>query len=200
MRIVLLAPLVMAVLRYVIRADRATRYPLHPLRPSYLRFTGTALAIYFAFRLPELIGVLLTPVRAFSIFDLLFSLLMIATMVAVAVVALTRITLFAAIATNAPNASWRTTPAASAGNVLRIVVILVGIIGPAEIVGWLAHAYLPTPQWPGGTGQIMTSLVIALIDLPLLCALGAAVARIYLAIGVANSAAPAAAAPRPAIA
>ena len=93
-----------------------------------------------------------------------------------------------------------TTPEASAGNVLRIVVILVGIIGPAEIVGWLAHAYLPTPQWPGGTGQIMTSLVIALIDLPLLCALGAAVARIYLAIGVANSGAPAAAAPRPAIA
>jgi hypothetical protein len=139
-------------------------------------------------------------VRELLVFDLLFSLLMAATMIVVAVVALTRITLFAAIATNAPNASWRTTPEASAANVLRIVVILAGIVGPAELVGWLAHAYVPTPQWPGGAGQVVTSLVIALIDLPVLCALAAAVARIYLAIGVADAAAPAAALPRRAIA
>jgi hypothetical protein len=199
-RIVLLAPLFLAVHRYVIAGDLARHYPLNPLRPSYLRYVGMALAVYVAFRLPEMISILLAPARMFLLFDLLVALLTTASMITVAVVVLGKIALLPAIAVNALSASWRATPPADAGNLMRTIAILVGIIGPAQLVAWLVHSYLPTPYWPNGNEQLVRSLALVLIDLPTLCALAAAMARIYLAVGASAEPARAASASQQAVA
>jgi hypothetical protein len=182
-RIVLLAPLFMAVHRYVIGGAVARQYPLNPLRPSYLRYVGMALAVYAALKLPEMIGVLLAPARTLLLFDLLFALLTTAMMITVAVVVLGKIALFPAIAVNARSASWRDTPLADAGNLMRTIAVMIAIIGPAQLAAWLVHGYLPAPHWPNGNEQLVRSLALVLVDLPTLCALAAAMARIYLAVG-----------------
>jgi hypothetical protein len=199
-RIVLLAPLAIAVHRYIICGERARRYPLNPLRPSYLRYVGTALAIFVVFRLPEMIGLVLRPAREILVFDLPFTVLMLAMMVTVAVVVLGKIALFPAIAVNAPNASWRAMPQADAGNAMRIIVILIAIVGPGQLAGWLAYNYVPAPHWPGGAGQLVPSLAMVLLDVPVLCALAAAMSRIYLAVDTSPAPAPAIAANQPAVA
>jgi hypothetical protein len=180
---VMLAPLFMAVHRYVIGGAVARQYPLNPLRPSYLRYVGMALAVYAALKLPEMIGVLLAPARTLLLFDLLFALLTTAMMITVAVVVLGKIALFPAIAVNARSASWRDTPLADAGNLMRTIAVMIAIIGPAQLAAWLVHGYLPAPHWPNGNEQLVRSLALVLVDLPTLCALAAAMARIYLAVG-----------------
>jgi hypothetical protein len=100
LQIVLLAPLAIAVQRFVIRRDVARGYPLNPLRPSYLHYVVVALAIYLAYRAPELISIL-TPVSVG-----LWLLTPVLT-IAVLVVALRKIALLPAIAVYAPNATWR---------------------------------------------------------------------------------------------
>jgi hypothetical protein len=190
-RVVLLAPLFIAIHRYIINGQRARSYPLNPLRPSYLRYVGAALAAYIAFRLPEMVGVLLAPLRSLVLFDVLFYVLMWAMMIMIAVLLVGRITLFPAIAVNAPRATWRETEMASAASLMRTIVIVAAIIGPAQIGGWLLQTYVPLPYGPNG--QLMSALLTVPVDFPALCALAAAMARIFAADGV--KAAPAVAAP-----
>jgi len=199
-RVMLLAPLFMAIHRYVIRDECARSYPLNPLRPSYLRYVGAALAALVAFRLPELMGVVLAPVREFPLFDVLFTLLTYATMVTVAVIVLGKITLFPAIAVNSPKADLLDTELPAVGQMMRAIAVVIGIIGPAQLAGWLLQSYVPAPFWPSGNGNIVPALSRVLVDFPAICALAAAMARIYLAAGTARIGAATASGSQPAAA
>jgi hypothetical protein len=182
LRIVLLAPMAIAIHRYVIRGEAARRYPLQPLRPSYQRYVGTALALFMAWRAPDLISLALPPELPFVVNLWVFA----ATaflMVVVGVAVLQRITLFAAIAAYAPHANWRETEPAGAGNVLRIVAVLAGILGPCLLAGMLLRAWLFWLDWPSTKFLLALTLSLAFVQYVALCAVAAAVSRIYLAIG-----------------
>jgi hypothetical protein len=180
-QIVLLAPLLIAVHRYVIRGDVARSYPLHPLRPSFLRYVGTLILIVCAYRATDLISILLPAMLASDAASGI-ELLSFGLMIAVVVVHMRHIALFPAIAVNAPNASWSAVTPADAGNVFRILVVLACVVLPAAVCGWLLRSFLGTPDWPYLTGGVVLSLAMSLVQLPFMCALGAAMARIYLAI------------------
>jgi hypothetical protein len=111
-------------------------------------------------------------------------------MVGVIIVFLHRIALFPAIAANTANSTWREITRADAGNVVRILVVLAGAILPAMIIGVLLYAWLPQPNT---AGALVLLLAMSLLQIPTLCAVAAATARIYLAIG--TSAAPMPASP-----
>jgi hypothetical protein len=182
-RVVLLAPLFIAIHRYVIRGETARSYAANLLRPSYTRYLGAALVALVAFRLPELMGVLLASVREVLLVNLLFMLLTWATMLTVAVFVLSKITMFPAIAVGASKANWFDAEVASVGQLMRTVAVVIGILGPAELAGWLLQVYAPAPFWPSGNGQIVPTLARVLVDFPAICALAAAMARLYLATG-----------------
>ena len=180
-RVLLLAPLFIAIHRYVIRGQHAAWYPLNPLRPSYLRYVAAALAAVLAFRLPGLLGVLLASAREFVLFDLIYTVLSWATMVMVVVMILGKVTVFPAIAVNAPKAGLFDTDFPSVGQLMRTIAVVLGIVGPMQLAGWLVQVYVPAPFWPNATGQIVPTLVRVLVEFPAICALAAAMARLYLA-------------------
>ncbi len=196
LRIILLAPLAIAVHRFVMRGEAAHGYPLHPLRPSYLRYVGTVLTLFLAYRAPDLISLLL-PGKLPLAANIGILVLTVALMLTVVIVALRRITLFAAIAVYAPNATWRQTAPCSSGNLVRSALILCGVIIPGVVAGVLLHVYLPTPDWPKGTGVLVLSFAQSLLQLAMICALAAAVSRIYLAADALAVSSPAPTAPEP---
>jgi hypothetical protein len=195
--IALQAPLAIALQRHVIRGEVATRYPLNPLRPSYLRYVGTVLALNFAFRVPEIIAIPLVDAGLPYVVRVGVAYLLYAWMIAVLIVVVRKVALFPAIAVYAANATWRAFAPAGAGNSWRIALVLIGTTLPRAI-GFVAVEFLmPRPDWPYGTGRLILILAAGLVQLPVLCALAAAAARIHLAIG--TPAAPAYAAVKPAI-
>jgi len=181
LQIILLAPLMIAMHRYVIRGDIARHYPLNPLRPSYTRYVGMALAFYLAYRSTDLISIIAPPARTLPfIFNLAIGATTFLLMIGVIIVFVRRIALFPAIAANTSNNTWREITRADAGNVVRIFVVLAGAILPAVIVGVLLHLRLPEPNT---AGTFVLILAMSLLQIPTLCAVAAATARIYLAIG-----------------
>jgi hypothetical protein len=180
-QIILLAPLTIAVHRYVIRGDIARRYPLNPLRPSYTRYVGMALAFYVAYRSTDLISIMTPPARTLPfIFNAAIGVTTFLLMLGIIIVFLRRIALFPAIAANTPDNTWREITLADAGNVVRILVVLAGAILPAVIIGVLLHVWLPEPNT---AGSLVLMLTMSLLQIPSLCAAAAAAARVYLAIG-----------------
>jgi hypothetical protein len=59
---------------------------------------------------------------------------------------------------------------------------------------------VPVPHWPNGNGQLVPALSTVLIDFPALCAVAAAMARIYVTAGAKAAPMTVAPASRPAIA
>jgi hypothetical protein len=185
-RIALLAPLTIAIHRYVIRGEAARRYPLQPLRPSYQRYVGTALVLLMIWRVPDMINVLL-PSNLPLVVNLWIFAATALLMVVVAIVVLQRITLFAAIAAYAPHASWRETEPAGAGNILRIVAVFAGVIGPCFVAGLLLRVWLLSLDWPNTKFLLVLTFSLAFVQYVAICAVAAAISRIYLAIGAPGS-------------
>ena len=181
--IVLLAPFFIAIHRYVVRGDVARLYPLHPLKPSYLRYVGTALALNLAYRLPDLIRILapgrdqLSAATNVAIVVVTFSL-----MLTVALVVVRKIALFPAIAVNAPKATWHAFAPADAGNTFRIILVLFGTLVPGMICGVLLTFGVQAPRWPDEIGGAALSLALALLQLLTIAVAAAAMARIYTAM------------------
>lgn len=191
LQIVLLAPLAIAVQRFVIRGDIARWYPLNPLRPSYLTFVGTALAVNLAFRLPDLFRILAANVDGLPVgSEIGLWYLALALMIAVPIVALRRIAIFAAIAINAPNARWRHAVPVDAGNTFRIILIALAIWLPDVVYGAFVQAYVPMPRWPNEIGgALLLPLATWLPQLVIIGAFAAAAARVYLALAEPETAA-----------
>jgi hypothetical protein len=199
LRIILLAPFAIAIHRFVIRGEAARRYPLQPLRPSYQRYVGTAFVLVTAFRTPDLIALLLPPKLPFVV-DLWIFAMTALLMVVLAVALLQRITLFAAIAVHAPRATWRDTEPAGAGNVLRTVAVLAGVLGPCFVASIVLRAWLLAFDWSTGKFVLVLTFTMALVQYVALCAMATATSRIHLAIGVPLMAAQTASDERPALA
>lgn len=175
LQIVLLAPLAIAVQRFVIRGDVAKRYPLDPLRPSYLHFVGMAIAIYLAYRAPQLINILMPASIGLWLLTPVLT-------IAVMVVASRKIALFPAIAVYAPNATWRGVASTDEGNTFRIVLILFVIWLPGAVYSWLVTFHLPIPRTAYDMGGSILALAVWLPQLPIIAAFAAAAARIYMAL------------------
>lgn len=196
--IALQAPLAIALQRYVIRGEIATSYPLNPLRPSYLRYVGTVLALNFAFRVPEIIAIPLVDADLPYGVTVAAAYVFIAWMIAVPIVVARKVALFPAIAVYAANATWRAFAPAGAGNTLRIVLVLIGTALPGALGFVAVEFFMPRPDWPYGMGRLILILAAGLVQLPVLCALATAAARIYLATGTPAAPAPASAVVKPA--
>ena len=189
LQIVLMAPLAMAVHRHVVLGEVVARYPLHPLRPSYLRYIGAALALNLAYRCADLINLLAPPVKTLPYAaNVALALATFAVMIAVAIIAVRRIALFPAIAIRAPHASWSETAPAGAGNVVRILLALTLLSLPVAVAMLILYAAMPVPNWPNGMGQLVLSMAMAAVQTIFVCVLAAGMARIYMAIGVSPSA------------
>lgn len=183
LQIVLLAPLSIAVQRFVIRRDIARGYSLNPLKPSYSRYVAAALAVNLAYRSPDLLRILAPGGDMLPVGGVIaIWLLTLGLMITVLVVALRRIALFGAIAVGAPNATWRGIAPADAGNTFRIIAVVIGISLPGAIWGLLVHALLPLASGPNDVAGYVRALAIWLPQLPVICAFAAAAARIFMVI------------------
>lgn len=183
-QIVLLAPLSIAVQRFTLLGEAATRYPFAPASLRHQRTIGYAILIGCLFRAPDLINLLLPDARTLPrAANIAAALAGFAAMIAVCIVGLRRLLLFPAIATDVPGASWRGARQAMLGNTWRVLAVVIGVALPGATGVAMLHWLMPVPQWPNGTGQLVLSAMMALVQLPLICALAAAAARIYRRIG-----------------
>jgi hypothetical protein len=181
--IVLLAPLAIAIQRHVVRHEVARVYPLYPLKPSYLGYVGTALALNLAYRLPDLISVL-APARETLplIVNVCIVVVTFLLMLVVVVITLRKIALFPAIAVNAPNATWHAFASADAGNTFRITLTLLGVVVPGVVCSLLMTFGLPLPHPSNTTGGLVQSLPLALLYFVNIAVASAAAGRIYMAL------------------
>jgi hypothetical protein len=169
---VLLAPLAIAVHRFVLLGEETNRYPLDPKSSRYLRFVGFAILVNILWLIPNTIESLATGlgIVAFVL------------VITVVIVAVRRAILFPAIAIDAPGATWSKARLDTKGSSWRVAFIFVLTALPILVInGLLAWLWLLlTPQAQPSAGSLLFfSVVGAVIAIAALCAFAAAASHIY---------------------
>jgi hypothetical protein len=180
---VLLAPLAIAVHRFVLLGEQTDRYPLEPKSSRYRRFVGFAILIKILWLIPSTIEGLLPAVRDNNP-DLAAGLGIIAFVldIAVIIIVVRRAILFPAIAIDAPGATWSKARLDTKGSSWRVVFIFVLTALPVLVIKGLLYWFwiLLTPQGEPSAGPLLFfSAIAAVIAIPALCALAAAASHIY---------------------
>ena len=177
----LLAPLAIAVHRFVLLGETTQRYPLEPNSRRFQRFVGFAILVKFLFLFPNLIETLAAgpakqdPLAAGAVGVLVFAL-----EITFTIIVLRRAILFPAVAVDAPGATWSKAGRDTKGSSWRVAFIFVLTALPMMIVG--AALYLPLLGAQGetsATARLFLSVVSAIIEVPALSAFAAAASHIY---------------------
>jgi hypothetical protein len=177
---VLLAPMAIAVHRFVLLGETTNRYPLEPRSSRYLRFVGFALLVQILPLIPVYIMTLLVLDDQHD-WTLATGLSILGFVLIIAIV-LRRVILFPAIAIDAPGATWRNAALDIKGSSWRLAVIFVLVALPLMLMSFVFNifALLPMPLVPPNTSKALLSSVIgAVIGVAALCAFAAAASRIY---------------------
>jgi hypothetical protein len=176
-----LAPLSIAVHRYVLLGELTSRYPFD--RPRYVRYVGFTILVWCLFLIPVVSGLLAVVAMALQVTAAawLLSLIAVATVFAVIIVANRRVILFPAIAIDAPGTTWSNARQDTIGSSWRVFFILfcTALLGVIIIVVLslllLALVYLAGFSRQGPAGMIVNSIV----QIPMVCAFAAAAAHIF---------------------
>jgi hypothetical protein len=167
----LLAPLAIAVHRFVLLGESANRYPLEPWSSRYLRFAGFAILVKVLWRIPNLISLSIYLHGLAGVVEIVI-------FIAVVVITVRRVILFPAIAVDAPGATWTNAGLDTKGSSWRVAFILILTALPAVIIAGPVYYGLLIAHW-GTDRWLLPSVVGAIIGVPTLCALAAAASHIY---------------------
>ncbi len=174
----LLAPLAIAVHRYVLLGEVTDRYPLDPSNPRYVRFAGFAVLVNILWSLPGTIDGLRLDAAQDSSGTALLGLASSVIFIVIIVVVVRRAILFPAIAIDAPGASWKNAQRDTKGSSWRVAWIFVCVAVPAAILGSLLY-YVVLQPGINNSSQLVFSLLGAIIEVPAVCACAAAASHIY---------------------
>jgi hypothetical protein len=180
---VLLAPLAIAVHRFVLLGEKANRYPLEPKNSRYLRFIGFAMLVKILWLIPSTIESLVPAARennpnladglGFAGFVLIIT---------VIIIVVRRAILFPAIAIDAPGATWSKARLDTKGSSWRVAFVFVLTGLPPLVINLLLYWlwYPLPPQAQRGAGSFLIFSVIgAVVAIAALCAFAAAASHIY---------------------
>jgi hypothetical protein len=179
---VLLAPLAIAVHRFVLLGEKTNRYPLEPKSSRYLRFVGFAILVKILWLIPSTIQSLipadsgLAGVVGIPAFVLAIT---------VVIIVVRRAILFPAIAIDAPGATWSKARLDTKGSSWRVAFVFVVTALPIFVINgllaWLWFSGLTPEAQPSAGSLLFFSVIGAVIAIPALCAFAAAASHIYLA-------------------
>ena len=180
-RAFVVAPLAIAVHRYVLLGEVTPGYALDPSSPRYMRFVGFAILVNLLLLAPSLILVVPMMIAAVpAAMTAVGGIVAFVLFVFVMIVALRRTILFPAVAVDAPGASWTNARNDTMGNSWRVAFILFCTIIPTIVVSVPFYFLL---MWPlGGVttfAQVAFSVISTVIQLLSICTLAAAASHIF---------------------
>jgi hypothetical protein len=177
---VLLAPLPIAVHRFVLLGESTNRYPLEPRSSRYLRFVGFAILVQILWLIPSTILSLILGAQDNPAVAAGLGIVGLILFVTVIIIVVRRAILFPAIAIDAPGATWSKAGLDTNGSSWRVAFIFVLTALPALVISGPLYWLMPPPLVQLSTGSwLFFSPVRAIIDLPELCAFAAAASHIY---------------------
>jgi hypothetical protein len=177
---ILLAPVAIAVHRYVLLGEAARSYPLNPIQSRYLRFVGFALLVDLFWAIPTYIQGLVPMTEAATGGMWWLNALAMVLFVVVIVVVVRRVILFPAIAVDAPAANWSNARRDTVGLSWTVALVLFCTALPAVAVG-LVFVYVLAPIILKGE-TLGLSIMITIVHFVLLFAMAAAASHLYRAL------------------
>ncbi len=180
---VLLAPLAIAVHRFVLLGETTNRYPLDLGSSRYQRFVGFAILVKVLWLIPSLIQTLIPGATANQALAAGLGIVSFALVITVIIVVVRRVILFPAIAIDAPGATWSKARLDTKGSSWRVAFIFVLTTLPVLVISGPLYWFLLTPltpQIPPSTGSwLIFSVIGSVVGVPALCAFAAAASHIY---------------------
>lgn len=176
----LMAPLAIAVHRYVLLGELTRGYRISLSDRRYLRFTGFALLFNLLWVAPGLANAairLFMPVTLTPSLLLLF--IQIVLYLVIMAVAVRAAVLFPAIAIDAPGAGWQHARRVTGGHFWRILLTLVCVALPVVALVLAGYSLIVGLQTAGGIAGLMFLLLSGVVQLLLLCAFAAAASHLY---------------------
>jgi hypothetical protein len=179
---VLLAPLAIAVHRFVLLGEKTNRYPLDPTSSRYLRFVGFAILVKILWQIPSTIESLIPADSGLAGVVGIPAFVLVITVV---IMVVRRAILFPAIAIDAPGATWSKARLDTKGSSWRVAFVFVLTALPILVINgllaWLWLSGLTSEAQPSAGSFLFFSVIEAVIAIPALCAFAAAASHIYLA-------------------
>lgn len=177
---ILLAPLAIAVHRFVLLGERTNRYALEPSSSRYLRFVGLAIIVNILWLIPNTILPLIPHIHynpaLFSGGHVILDVVLI-------IIVLRRAILFPAIAVDAPSATWSKAGLDTKGNSWRVALIFILTALPFVVIGGLIYWPRLNPQAQPSIGSLLLfSVAGSVVRVAALCAFAAAASHIYRAL------------------
>jgi hypothetical protein len=180
---VLLAPLAIAVHRFVLLGETTNRYPLEPQSSRYLRFVGFAILVKILWLMPSTIQSFIPAARENNP-DLATGLSITASVLVITVVIIVvrRAILFPAIAIDAPGATWSKARLDTKGSSWRVAFVFVLTALPPlainVLIYWLWVSLTPQTQ-RNAVSFLLFSVIGAVVAIAALCAFAAVASHIY---------------------
>jgi hypothetical protein len=177
----LLAPVAIAVLRFVLLGEVTPSYALNPSDQRLLRFFGF-LALF-----STLWAALWAIMTWFFSQDwsamamAIGGMLILALLVVICIVLLRTVILLPAIAVDAPGAQWGNAFADSNGHSWRILFIMICSLAPFAVIYLLLHWLFLRPPGPTLWSGAAYVLTLTIIQLPMLAAFAAMASRLFAA-------------------
>jgi hypothetical protein len=170
---ILLAPLAIAVHRYVLLGEVTNRYQLDPSSPRYRRFVGFAIVLNVIWTIPNIIQ---ASVPDIADAPMMFNIAVTVLFIIAVVVVVRRAILFPAIAIDAPGASWSNARRDTEGSAWDVVFVFICTALPA--LALIVPLFFLKPELGGGhrLAYTLASAVLQFVDL---CVLAAMASHIY---------------------
>ncbi len=178
----LLAPLAIAVHRYVLLGEVTTGYALSFSSSRYLRFAGFATLINALLLAPSLVLTVLPPGKENLAASVIGLVAMVVLFILMTIVTLRRAILFPAIAIDPPNATWTNARNDTQGNTWRVLFIFLCTAIPLIVFTPPIYLLLPKPASMTTGGQILFSAMLAIVQVPTVCAFAATASHIFRAL------------------
>jgi hypothetical protein len=176
----LLAPLAIAVHRFVLLGERTNGYPLDPGSSRYLRFVGFAILVKILWLIPSMIQLFIPRVRDIPGLPAALSIASIVLLIAVIIIVVRRVILFPAIAIDAPGATWSRAGLDTKGSSWSVAFIFILTVLPVLVIGGILYTILLLTLARSSVGSLLTLSVLgAVVGVPTLCAFAAAASHIY---------------------
>ncbi len=178
---VLLAPLAIAVHRYVLLGELTDRYPLDPFNARYVRFAGFAVLVNLLWSLPGVIGAYVPNVQQTPGIGASLEIVGTALFVTIIIVVVRRVILFPAVAVDAPGATWSNARRDTKGSSWRVAFILFFVALPALIAAGVLYYfyYFLLSAGFGGASPLTYAVLRSLLAVATLCTFAAAASHIF---------------------
>lgn len=178
-----LAPLAIAVHRYVLLGEVTPHYALDASNPRYMRFVGFAILVKLLMAIPGLIFVLAAIFSAVHGAAAIAGIAGLVASIAVGIVALRRTILFPAIAVDAAGATWSNARNDTMGNSWRIAFILFCVMIPVLVLSLLLYFALMWPLHVATTfDRVAFAVISTAVQILSICALAAVASHIFRAL------------------